>query len=103
MQNILLFLHNCQPQASVKTGAFLRGDPLHHSILDNTEAFVFQIHLCRHAIGTVAILSPGLSLGGLIIFLVTTYPLLSFKISFAASIPAAPITPPPGCAPLAPK
>jgi hypothetical protein len=27
----------------------------------------------------------------------------SFNISFAASIPAAPMTPPPGCAPLAPK
>ena len=27
----------------------------------------------------------------------------SFNISLAASMPAAPITPPPGCAPLAPK
>src|SRR5215212_1863809 len=34
---------------------------------------------------------------------VVTHNAPSFKISFAASMPAAPITPPPGCAPLAPK
>src|SRR5687768_5389264 len=59
--------------------------------------FDFTFHLYTEGYSTT-IESPISSLQ----FLITTYQLLSFNISFAANIPAAPITPPPGCAPLAP-
>jgi hypothetical protein len=76
MRNILRFQHNPLLEASAKAGAFIFG-------VDQTSfsRVNFQLRKKRWSIVYIP----------------------SFKISFAANMPAAPMTPPPGCAPLAPK